>query len=90
MYFDTFSDIAQKVGLAWSLCSSLFYFHTHTIRIICGKLKKYSKTFSCEKRHKMTFSLVFLLKIGKLHFSDYLRNKAHSPTLNFAFCNVYE
>ena len=38
----------------------------------------------------MTFSLVFLLKIGKLHFSDYLRNQAHSPTLNFAFCNLYE
>ena len=71
-----------------SLCFSLFYFYTHTIRIICGKLKKYSKTFSCEKRHKMTFSLVFLLKIGKLHFSDYLRNKAHSPTLNFAFCQL--
>ena len=29
----------------------------------------------------MTFSFVFLLKIRKVHFSDYLRNKAHSPTL---------
>ena len=38
----------------------------------------------------MTFSLVFLLKIKKLHFSDYLRNKARSPTLSFAFCNLYE
>ena len=38
----------------------------------------------------MTFFLVFLLKIGKLHFSDNLRNYAWSPTLNFAFCNFYE
>ena len=38
----------------------------------------------------MTFSLVFLLKMGKLHFSDCLRNKARSPTLSFAFCNLYD
>ena len=38
----------------------------------------------------MIFSFIFLLKIGKLHFSDYLRNKAHSPTFNFAFCNLHE
>ena len=43
---------------------------------LCGSLKKNLKTFSCAKRHKMTFSLVFLLKMGKLHSSDYLRNKA--------------
>ena len=76
--------MAQKVGQ--SLCFSVFYFHAYTIRINCGKLQKIVKTFSCAKRHKMTFSLVFLLKIGKLHFYDYLRNKAHSPTLNFAIC----
>ena len=66
------------------------YFHAYTIRINCGKLQNILKTFGCAKRHKMTFSLVFLLKIGKLHFSDYLRNKAHSPTLNFAFCNLFD
>ena len=38
----------------------------------------------------MTFSSVFLLKIGKLLFSHYLRNKAYSPTLNFDFWNLYE
>ena len=38
----------------------------------------------------MTFSLVFLLKKGKLRLFDYLRNKAHSSTLNFAFCNLHE
>ena len=89
MYFGTFSDIDQKEGLVLIFLSA-FYFHAYTIRINCGKLQKILKTFSCAKRHKMTFSLVFLLKIGKLHFSDYLRNKAHSPTLNFAFCNLYE
>ena len=69
---------------------SMFYFHAYAIRINCGKLQKNSKTFRCGKKHKMTFSLVFLLKIVKLHFCDYLRNKAHSPTLNFAFCNLHE
>ena len=33
----------------------------------------------------MTFSLLFLFKIRKLHFSDYLRNKARSPTLSLLF-----
>ena len=68
----------------------VFYFHAYTIRIDCGKLQKILKTFSYEKRNEMIFSLAFLLKIGKLYFSDYLRNKACSPTFNFAFCNLHK
>ena len=55
------------------------------MEINCGKLQKNLNTFSHKNRHKMTFSLVFQLKIRKLHLSHYLRNKARSPTLSFAF-----
>ena len=48
VYFDTFSDIAQKVGPV--LCFSVFYFHAYAIRIDCGKLQKNLKTFSCQKK----------------------------------------
>ena len=68
--------------------SILFSYMYHQNQL--WKVTKNLKTFSCDKRHKMIFSFVFLLKIGKLHFSDYLRNKAHSPTFNFAFCNLHE
>ena len=37
----------------------------------------------------MTFSLVFLLKMGILHFYDYLRNKGGYPTLYFAIFAIY-
>ena len=39
----------------------------------CRKLQKNLNTFSCKNRCKMTFSLLFLLKTKKLHFSDNLR-----------------
>ena len=88
VYFDTFSDIAQKVGPVPMFLCILFSCIYHKDRL--WKVKKNLNTFSCEKRHKLTFSLVFLLKIGKLHFSDYLRNKACPPYFKFYFCNLYE
>ena len=45
--------------------------------------------FSYEKRHKMAFSLVFLLKTGKIHFSDYLRNPLPYPLLYILLFAVY-
>ena len=67
-----------------------FIFMHMPLGLIVENYKKIQKLLDVEKKHKMTFSLVFLLKIVKLHFCDYLRNKARSPTLNFAFCNLHE
>ena len=69
---------------------SLYFIFMHLpLELIVESYKK-SENFKLWKRYKMIFSLVFLLKIGKLHFYDYLRNKAPSPTFNFAFCNLHE
>ena len=49
----------------------------------CKKLETKLKTFSVKKRHKRTFSLVFLLKIGKLHFSLIISETRLAPLLQF-------
>ena len=64
-----------------------FIFMRMPLGLIVESYKNIQKLLDVEKK---IFSLVFLLKIVKLHFCDYLRNKARSPTLNFAFCNLHE
>ena len=67
-----------------------FIFMHMLLGLIVESYKKIQKLLVVEKLHKMTFSLVFLLKMVKLHFCDCLRKKACSPTLNFTFCNLHE
>ena len=39
--------------------------------------------------HKFAFFLLFLMKIGILHFCEWIKNKGGSPTSKYAFCHKH-